>query len=273
MILIISPRNFFAAERLKQELEIRNYGFKILSVEELAAVNFKLDIKQYTCLYIRNPYLKGSPKYIPQVINLAKKFKKAGKKVVDANITNGHLGEGKWKDYLTLKKAGVSIPQTILGAKKSYILHPKPYILKWVFGMKARGTFLIKSEKDLKKTFALHPKNEWMLQEYIEAEYEYKVVVVGYKALPVVLRFEFNKQFGRIEFEKHSFVNIETVKDLKNVAQKASKVLGRELCKVDVLEKKGKLYVLEVNRFPGLKSYEELTKNNAFKSFIEYLRK
>jgi glutathione synthase/RimK-type ligase-like ATP-grasp enzyme len=151
MILIVSHKNVYAAKRLLAECRILNAECRILSAEELEAVDFKVDIKLYTCLYVRNPYFNGSPKYIPEIIKLAKKFKEAGKKVVDANIVSGHLGEGKWKDYLTLKKLGISMPKTFLDAKKSYILYPKPYILKWIYGMKAKGTFLIRSENDLKK--------------------------------------------------------------------------------------------------------------------------
>jgi glutathione synthase/RimK-type ligase-like ATP-grasp enzyme len=40
---------------------------------------------------------------------------------------------------------------------------------------------------------------------------------------------------------------------------------------VDILEKAGKFYVLEVNRFPGLKSFEQQTKSNIYAKFIEYL--
>ncbi len=281
MILVISPKNVYAAARILAECRIQNEECRMLSVEELVVLDFKVNINQYSCLYIRNPYFKGSPKYIPEVIRLAKKFRKPGKKVVDANIASGNLGEGKWKDYLMLRKAGVSMPETILDAKKSYILHPKSYILKWIFGMKARGTFLIKTEDDLKKIPSIIPKNELMLQEYVEADYEYKVITVGYKALPVVLRFEYNKQFGRVNYDSVCSVPIygpagkpiNRHATLVKIAERASKTLGRELAKVDVVQKGNKFYVLEVNRFPGLKSVEELTKYNVTRDFVAYLRK
>ena len=58
------------------------------------------------------------------------------------------------------------------------------------------------------------------------------------------------------------------------IAEKASKVLGRELSKIDILEDyMGKLYILEVNRFPGLKSFEELTGFNVAGEFVKYLEK
>ena len=156
--------------------------------------------------------------------------------------------------------------------------------------MKAKGTFLISSDKDLKRIPSDISKKEFMVQEYIGADYEYKVITVGYKALPIVLRFKFNKKLGRVDFTSHSFLLLdrgspfiawrkwgdlegggwEGVKKVVSIAEKASKTLGRELAKVDILEKAGKFYVLEVNRFPGLESFEKLTKYNAVREFLKY---
>ncbi len=271
MILIISPKNVYSAKRFLAECRIKNLACRILSVEELTRVDFKIDIQQYSCLYVRNPYFKGSPKYIPNIIKLAKQFKQAGKKVVDDVIASGHLGEGKWQDYKDLGNALIAIPKTLKTHGRAFLEFP--YIVKWQFGMKAKGTFLIRSENDLKKIPSLIPKNELMFQEYIEADYEYKVITVGYKALPMVLRFDFNRKSGRVDFYKHHAVNIEQVKGLKNLVEKASKVLGRELAKVDILQKGNKFYVLEVNRFPGFYWLEKRLKINIAQDFIKYLIK
>lgn len=273
MILIISTKNVYAARRLKQELGIRNYEVEILSVEDLVKAKFKFNITEYSCLYIRNPYFKTSSKYIPKIIALAKAFKAAGKKVVDENITKGFLGVGKIRSYNELLKAKISIPNTYTLNIDKLLLNNYPFILKWEFGMQGKDTFLVKSKTELTKTLKLHPKREWILQEYIEADYEYKVITIGYKSLPIVLRFDFNKQLGRVDFEKSKVININKVKDLKEISEKASKTLGRELAKVDILEKDGKLYVLEVNRCPGLKSFEELTRFNVIKEFVKHLQK
>jgi len=36
----------------------------------------------------------------------------------------------------------------------------------------------------------LHPNEEWLIQEYIFADLEIEVYVVGYKALPKILAYE-----------------------------------------------------------------------------------
>ncbi len=291
--------------------------------------------------------VNGSPKYISHIIKLAKKFKAMGGRVVDGNIINGQIGLGKWFDYRQLLKSGLPIPKTVIASASEAISllnrlpcrlsdalktprndkYGYPLILKWIYGMKAKGTFLIQNQEQFKKTVKLHPKNEWLVQEFIKARYEYKVICVGYKALPIILRFGINKNGFGVYFDSYSVipsvsdlsavasakvgeslkVNIssnvkgslhspplsetkrkwgvgppwlagsETGRDdmLKVVylAEVASKLLGRELSKVDILEDhKGKFYILEVNRFPGLKSFEQLTGFNVAKEFVKYLK-
>jgi glutathione synthase/RimK-type ligase-like ATP-grasp enzyme len=294
MILVVSSKKVYAAKKLRAEAKKRHVGLEILSMEDLVARKFKIDPKKYETLYIRSPYLNSSPKYFPQIIKLAKEFKKAGKKVVDASIVQGKIGQGKWLDYQALKKAGLSIPKTQILNKKTI---PKawPFILKWIYGFKAKNVFYIDNQKDFNQVFGKYPKGELLVQEFVKAEYEYKVITVGYKALPVILRFQINKNGFRTDFDKYKVITrrhsegvqpteesqnkkeiLHSVQDdavmrMIKLAERASKTLGRELAKVDILEAKGKLYILEVNRFPGLDSFEELTKYNVSKEFLRYL--
>lgn len=276
MILVISPTNVYFAKRLERECRIQSHqtGFdikcRIMDIQKLVDSKFKVDISKYESLYIRYPYLHGSPKYIPNLIKLAKQFKEAGKRVFDANIVKGNIAEGKWVDYLALKKAKVSIPKTALLTKKTI---PKswPFILKWVYGFKGKQVFLVNNQAKFDLTYNKFPKGELLVQDLVKADYEYKVITVGYKSLPVVLRFKILEGGFRVNFDKYEVLPITKIPKVVNLAQKASKVLGRELAKVDILESKGKLYVLEVNRFPGLDSFEKLTKYNAVKDFLSYL--
>jgi len=289
MILIISSKIGYVVKRLAQEAKKMKQSIKVFPANQLSGIQ----IKDFDVLYIRNPYINGSPKYIPHIIRLAKKFKKAGKKVVDANVALGNLGKGKWEDYKRLMKAGLPIPRTQILSRRTI---PKtwPFILKWVYGFKGKNVYLIKNQKHFNEVFGKFPKGELLVQKFIPAQYEYKIITVGYKALPVVLRFAIHPITKRPDFESYKVLQFgppllarrgaggeverlhfnKTKKLLKliTLAQKASKALGRELSKVDILESRGKFYILEVNRFPGLDSFEELTKYNVTKRFLEYLQ-
>ena len=150
MILVISSKKVYAAQRLAQEAGSQNIEVRIMDVRALVACGFKIDVNKFDVLYIRDPYLNGSPKYIPQIIKLARQFKRAGKRVVDSVIANGELGQGKCSDYKKLQKAGLPIPQTkqltisarggsASGGNNLQLTYP--LVLKWIYGFKAKMFF------------------------------------------------------------------------------------------------------------------------------------
>ncbi len=273
MILIVSSSNSYATKRLLKEAVALGVGVKIISADDFRRQKFKVNISDYKALYIRNPYINGSAKYLPQIIKLAKQFKAAGKKVVDSNIADGILGRGKWADYQKLKKTGLPIPPTALIRGRGLVQYEFPLILKWDYGFKARNVFIIKNGDEFKKVLPPHPKKEWLVQEFIKADYEYKVITVGYKTLPVILGFKIADLGFKIDFQSYKAVKSSVVPKVAALAQAASKTLGRELAKVDILQKNNRLYILEVNRFPGLESFEKLTKFNVTKEFLRYFLK
>ncbi len=272
MILVISSKDVYAAKRLKQEALHRGILLEVANAANLAKNGFNADLTRYSCLYVRNPYDGNNPRLIPKVVDFAKKFKAAGKRVVDAVLAEGELGKGKWVDYQKLKKAGLPIPKTNFLFKGQPAAIGYPLIVKWIYGMKGRSTFLVKFEHDLSSVPAHIPKHELMAQEFIRADFEYKVITVGYKALPAVLRFKIKDSGFRVDLKTHGVLKSSAVPNIIELAQKASKTLKRELAKVDILEAGGKYYILEVNRFPGLESFEKSTKYNVAGAFLEYLQ-
>ncbi|MBL8030165.1 MAG: ATP-grasp domain-containing protein [Candidatus Doudnabacteria bacterium] len=280
MILLISNKESYASQRLLEELQ--NAGCKAVafSVNELFESKNKLDIRKFSVLYVRNVFCNQSPQYLPQVVELAKSFIKDGKKVVDENIAVGFLALGKWEDYKKLKAAGILMPETrvILDDAIFENLNKTPWVLKWVYGMKARHVYLVHDLAQLKKIYAKYPKGELLLQQYIPADYEYKVITVGYKALPKVIRFDISSACGQNKFKiDYKSGKALDAKDINphiiELAEKAAAVLGRELSKVDILERQGQCFVLEVNRNPGFSSFEKISKFNVAKEFVRYLQK
>lgn len=282
--------------------EAKALGVKltVLDAKSLRSPKFERLAELYDVLYVRNPYINGGAEFLPVVVKLAQKFRAAGKRVIDANVTDGQIGQGKWVDYQRLKKIHLSIPNTgnyELGIRNIEF----PFILKWNYGMKARDVFLVHDKHQLTRILPKHPKKEWLIQEFVKAEYEYKVIAVGYKALPVVLRFKLKDLSFKINFKNYDVIPAtpydlgeaqvkasqagilkkdsgsplrsgrNDIGKIIQLAQRASKALGRELAKLDILEAQGKFYILEVNRFPGLESFEKLTKFNVARRFIEYL--
>ncbi|MFI5205380.1 MAG: RimK family alpha-L-glutamate ligase [Candidatus Paceibacterales bacterium] len=269
MILVISSNDTWAAKRLAEEAVKAGVKLRFITADKIKGIS----LKPYTVLYVRNPFVKTSPKYLPDVVKLAKRFKLAGKKVVDAAIAHGNIAQGKWVDYRQMMKADLPIPNSSKTHGRERWTNEYPFILKWVYGMKGKGVFLARDKHQLAKISPLHPKKQWLVQEFIKADYEYKVITVGFKALPKVSRFRVKQDGFGIDFSGHQSIKTSSVPKVAAIAEQASKLLGRQLAKVDILQKGKKFYILEVNRFPGLEWFEKLTKFNATKAFLEYLQK
>jgi glutathione synthase/RimK-type ligase-like ATP-grasp enzyme len=164
-ILAISSKETYAARRLLAEALVSNCNFVVMPIGELASRQFEVDPEEFDVLYVRNPYQDRSGKYLSGVVDLAKKFKNAGKKVVDAVIANGMLGGGKWDDYEALLSNGLPIPKTEMYNEQSQILKQERFILKWIYGFKGKNVYLAKNGD---RILSQHPYSELMLQEYVD---------------------------------------------------------------------------------------------------------
>ncbi|MDE2312140.1 MAG: ATP-grasp domain-containing protein [Patescibacteria group bacterium] len=267
-ILVISPQDVYFAKRLAEEARLASVGLDILPAAALAESGPDFDIAPYGCLYVRFCY-----PYFMEVIDLARRFLAAGKKVVDAGVAGGDLGLGKLRAYRRLQEAGLPVPKTSALAEAQQWQYP--CIVKWNYGFGGKEVFLIKDVAALKRATEFLPAEELLLQDFVRAEYEHKVLVAGYKALPVVLRFHINKQTWRPDFATAETIHTPAagpvVQKLLRLAEDSARALGRELAKVDILQAGGDFYVLEANRWPGLKSFEENTGFNAAREFLAYL--
>ncbi len=264
MILLISPTIAYATKRFIEECNKASVAVESFDVEQLAARNFEVGVERYDALYVRQAY-----PYFAEVVALAGRFAAAGKRVVDANIIEG-IGEGKAEVYRRLVAANVPIPETVLFAnyKKSF-----PYILKWVYGFGGKQVHLVHDDAHVRSVLAQHPAKELLAQEFIKARYEYKVITIGYASIAVVLRLETTHDTFKPDFGKHQTVGREACVDVVTLAERAAQALGRELAKVDILEDfDGNLFVLEVNRWPGLHNFEDLTGYNVVKDFVQYVK-
>lgn len=269
-LLLISPNNVYATERLTVEGEKMGFSVAAMEVKELGKINFDINLSDFDALFIRQAYLVGPQptKYLQAIINLAQKFQQAGKVVIDQNIGTGQLGRGKLKMLEKLEQQSIVIPKTSLltQAEPSY-----PFIAKWIYGFGSKHTYFVRSQVELEKIKSHYPIEELMAQEFVTAEYEYKVITTGYKSLPVVLKLATNRKFLP-DLKQVEVLPMSKAPAAVAVAEKSAKILGRELAKTDILEANGQLYVLEVNRWPGFQYFEKVSRFNVANEFLNYIK-
>jgi glutathione synthase/RimK-type ligase-like ATP-grasp enzyme len=276
-LLLISPKQAYTTMRLQEEAANQNIQLIVKDVRELIDLNYSVDPANFDALYIRQGYVDferaAAAAHLQGLIGLARRFSEAGKVVVDNSVAEGDFGAGKYYALTRLREQGIAVPQTNLLSSLSITDINYPAIAKWNFGSGAKHTYLLKNFDDLKKVQDKYPAKEIIIQEFIPADFEYKVITVGFKSLPTVIKLNTNSNKFLPDLASHQVVPTSQVAEVVSLAEKASHILRRELAKVDVLESNGRLYLLEVNRWPGFRYFEEVTQLNVAEGFIKYIQK
>lgn len=217
--------------------------------------------------------------YISEALTVAQLFHTAGKRVVDASLTDEGFVVSKMHDYLVLAQHGIRVPRTWqlsdtarmtqLAAELGY-----PCVLKGIHGSHGTHVYLVNNDEELAARISTYPRGELMLQEYLPAAEDYRLIVLGYHSLPMMVcrqpvpgDFRTNVGLG------HS-VDARLVADydgLAAIVEKSARVLRREFAGVDVRFYNGEPVVLEVNRRPIFENYETVTGIDVAGAFLMYV--
>ena len=257
---------------IKKNIELLTSGYFDIWIDldkgkEEVIINGK-NIKEYDLLYFRRVGLCYSG-LVGAISVLAENL---GVKFIDKTWQQiGPMGD-KLTSLTKLFFAGIPIPHTIYFSNprrviKYDLLREKlgiPFVAKDLQSQRGKGVFLINNESDLDKLKNLYPEmrtNQYMFQNYIEKDHEYRLLVLGErvsvweeKVAQKKHEFRNNVALGA----KEIFLKKEDLpKKYEEIAVKASYVLKMQISGVDLMTQKGtdKVYLLEVNRGPGF-TYE-----------------
>ena len=218
--------------------------------------------------------------YISETITIARLFKNAGKVVVDTSITDEGYAISKMHDYVLLASAAIGVPKTLQCFNPNEVenyagSNGYPCILKGIHGAEGRNVFKADSIQNLRRILWRYKPGELMIQEFLPAEFDYRIITIGYKALPVMVRRKPQPGEFRTNFDfKEEVIPIKTEDnlDMKVLAESAARILRREFSGVDIRYRQNMPLILEANRRPGFKGFEEATGYDVAGAFIEYVR-
>lgn len=192
---------------------------------------------------------------------------------------------------LKLSEAGIAVPKTVYGSLW-YLLQfindqlritnstwRFPVILKGSGGDRGTRVYrandlegLEKLVRDLRKS-ETEEGRRYMLQEWVENEGDYRVLVLGEKVLGVMKRVrnlesdEYRNNFsagGRVEVA-------DLPPEAKKIAIEATKVCGLMVAGVDLMPKDGGYLVLEVNKGPQFKGFMKATGIDVPQEIVKFL--
>jgi RimK family alpha-L-glutamate ligase len=218
--------------------------------------------------------------HISEALTIARLFHDAGKVVIDESLTNEGYAVSKMHDHLVMAGHGVACPRTwqLFNPRQVEALAEQltyPCLLKGVHGARGEHTYLIHDAEQLHRRLWHYPYGELMLQEYLPADEDYRVMVVGYRALPVMVSrkppkgdFRTNYALGG-HFIRHNLADFPAFRTL---AEQAARALRREFTAVDIRMKGDQPVILEVNRQPDFEGFERATHFDVASEVVRYIR-
>jgi len=218
--------------------------------------------------------------YISESLALARHFRDAGKIVVDESLTDEGYAVSKMHDYLLLAKQNIAVPATwqIYDPARVEQQAEKfgyPVILKGVHGAHGDHVYLVKDAQELRRKMWRYSCGELALQEYLPADEDFRVLTVGFQALPFLIQkraelkeFRTNRSQGAV----FSALPLSDFPILRELAEKAARVLRREFAGVDIRFRGKEPVILEVNRRPDFQGFEQATQFDVARAFLDYLK-
>lgn len=267
-LLLISPPEVYATRQLLAEAAGLEVDIELRQAGKIKQWAEGIEPENYDALFIRQGY-----PYFTEVMALAKRFSEAGKTVVDSAIAQGDLEISKLAACQKMAGSNLPIPKTAPWTEIDPGLLRYPCVLKWIYGFGGKSVFLVKEPEQIPPIVDRYPPRQLLWQEFLPAQWEYKIITIGYKSLPVVLKFKINPKTSVSNLENFEKVPAGEIPKIVELAERGSRLLGRELAKTDILESNGRYYILEVNRWPGIKPWDSLSGINVTREFLLYIKR
>lgn len=240
------------------------------SAEGLHVFSDRREVKGYDCIYVR-----GSFKYTLLQRAISRAFlQEAYLPIKPAAFSVAH---NKFLTLLELLKNGVHTPKTYFtattpAAKKILEEVQYPIVMKIPFGTQGKGVMMADSlmaAKTMLDTLEAF-KQPYLIQEFIDTDFtDIRAVVIGKKVIAMRRRAAMEEMRANIHAGGTGEI-CEVSPDVEQIALKSAKVIGADICAVDILEGR-KPTVIEVNLSPGLAGITKATKKNVAHLVAKYL--
>jgi len=174
----------------------------------------------------------------------------------------------KWRTRTILEKAGIEMPKAVQVTKESFsseALSKEPYVLKILNGGSSIGTLIVRdpanvAQSKIDEIFDM--EDSAVLEQLIDGS-EITVPILDKRSLPVIEiipppngEFDYDNKYNGAtqELVPPKNVSAEVQKRAQKIAEQVHQIMGcRHLSRTDfMLDKSGKLFVLEINTMPGM---------------------
>lgn len=178
-----------------------------------------------------------------------------GDKILNSQTYKRFAIFNKLDQLRVLAAANLPIPVTVLGGEPVTL----PIILKGLLGSNGNAVHYLTTQDEFTTNAALYGANNYLLQEVLPIGEDYRVVVLGTKAIAMHKKITQSAFLTNISAGgKAVAAETELQEQLGELAVKTAQACGCEYGGVDImLDSQKQPRVLEVNRAPGMSILQE----------------
>lgn len=253
------------------EINIKDVEVNIGAKKDKILVEGK-PIQKYDCIFV-----KGSFKYATLLRAISTEVSKDT--YIPFEPKSFTLAHDKLLTQLELEKENLPMPTTYMAAtgtaaKKILEKITYPIIMKLPSGTQGKGVMVADSyaaaSSMLDTLSAL--KQPFLIQEYIETNgTDLRLFVVGEKVVAAMKRISQGEEKRANIHAGGSGEKFEADSYMKKIAIQASKLIGAEICGIDILESVKGPMIIEANLSPGLQGITKATGIDISDKIAKYL--
>jgi glutathione synthase/RimK-type ligase-like ATP-grasp enzyme len=279
-ILLIGNGNATSSQKLIQEAHDQGLVFDWVLPAQVA-------VKDNELVFVDSPdttfgpfeydiYLfRGMGAAAPAMHEVAKFLGSKGKRVVENCFTQRLLPEDK---FVPLSKQSLyTVPEYFTITAAQWASFPDettfPLVAKKIGYGSSKGKWVRKiySKEDLYEFIQTAPDDVFIIQKFIEIDFDTRVLVVGEKVLGGFHRYK-NEEDNFLTTAKAGRRESAQLSDAQcRAALEATALQGLEIAGVDMFVVNGTVYIIEVNCSPQFRVFDNQTGINTAKSILDYL--
>ncbi|MBU0976345.1 MAG: RimK family alpha-L-glutamate ligase [Patescibacteria group bacterium] len=278
-IAIIAPNPTFQTDDLEREASSRGYTCKRILLSEVNVTDPQNDqtakeLLEYDIVLFRNGADRVTKMILGKTISENKKI------FINSGYFKDPLLSDKFYQTHIVARAGIAVPKTysLKESKKDTFSRlteklGNPFIMKPATGAQGFGVNIVKTESDYAKLSKRIFKT--LVQEYIPNDGDYRVLVVGHKAIGTYKRIPPKGDFRANISQGGSGKKVadeDFSKRLIEMAEKITPLLNLEIAGIDIMKSQdtGELYFIESNSIPQWEGFKATTGINVAGKIIDY---
>jgi gamma-F420-2:alpha-L-glutamate ligase len=207
----------------------------------------------------------------PENLPLALHYQSMGIPVVNTPQSMA-LAKNKYEAGKLFEANGLPVPRTRELTTLDHDI-PYPLVAKVLRGSQGRGVYLCENMNELINCSQDH--GAMIIQEFINTRpgEDLRVFVVGGRVLGVMHRKSLNGDFRANISQGGVGEAYPLTPEIENLALSAAKMIGTEICGVDLLFSENGFKLCEINATPGFRGFDRYCGTNMADHIVDYIER